>query len=106
MILSTAWRKKKMTSLSDTPKPQNLGACVCAPRKAVHTDACMHQAVHVCTGYLLGYTGVPMVGANWGQRKEPPLKRRARLEFEGASSFWLAWKIRSNRYEGLPVCPV
>lgn len=30
----------------------------------------------------------------------------AKLDLEGLSCFWLPWKIRSNLYEGLQICPI
>lgn len=35
-----------------------------------------------------------------------PLKRRARLEFEGPNYFWLTWKIRNNHCDGLHIFPI
>lgn len=111
MILSTGKReKKKDIYLLDALKPQNLGAYMCAARKAdIHICLCALSSVGtrvsacVCTG------GCCVHKCAWKDELGPekrPLKRVARLELEGLNYFWLTWKIRSNHYEGLQICPI
>lgn len=97
-----------MTDLSDTWKPQDLGADMCAAGN--HTCASSSTGpgapARVCIGCLHGYISVRMDRHPRAREKSRLLKRMARLELEGPSYVWLAWKNSSSYDEGLQICPI
>ena len=95
--MSTGRRGKKDFYLLYALKPQNLGAYMCAVRKA---DT--HIRLRAASSEGLG-VGAQVAGT---REKSRPWKRMAKLELEGLDCFWITWKIRSNLYEGLQICPI